>query len=120
MAGIEIARKEDLDALASSEELENVENKLGSKADSSHTHKWDDITDAPEIPVMPDTSGFATKEEVNSKADGDHRHSYNDLDDKPEIPITDGLAKQTDLDDLAGIVNTLKAEVESLKGDTEE
>lgn len=127
MAGIEIAKKEDLKTLETNleqigDELElkaSLED-LGQKADSTHTHVWTDITDAPEIP---DTSDLATKGELSTglggKADTGHTHDYDDLTGKPSIPSIDGLASQADLDVLQGVVEALQAEVEALKGETE-
>ncbi len=107
MAGIEIARKEDLDK----------------KSNINHTHDWKDIENTPEIPNI---EGLATKEEVASveskvdlKSDSNHTHSWSDLKDKPTIPSVDGLASQEDLNSLQELVSTLQTEIEDLKKELE-
>jgi len=149
VAKIEIARKEDLNGLATVEQV-NL------KADKNHTHSWSEITDKPSIPdtsglatkteleqvvgtvnlksdvghthswseitdkpSIPDTSDLATKEELGTKADIEHKHSYNDLDDKPSIPSISGLASQADLDALSGTVADLQDLVSTLQAEIE-
>lgn len=66
MADIEIAKKEDLDGLATKSDLSgkaNVNhNHDGVYATAEHTHDYDSITNKPSIP---DVSGLATQSEVN-------------------------------------------------------
>lgn len=57
---------------------------LNGKANSSHTHSYDDLTDKPEIPEAYDDT--EVKQMIQGKAAADHTHSYNALTDKPEIP----------------------------------
>lgn len=65
MAGIRIAKFEDLKGLATKEEVDLKADKNHSHSEYAtvdHTHSYNDLTDKPTIP---DTSDLATKEELN-------------------------------------------------------
>ena len=93
-----------------------VTNALNNKANSSHTHSYNDLTDKPTIPSLEDyytksevdnklseavtggtvdLSEYATKIDLDNKADKTHSHSYNDLIDKPTIPTVDSSLSST-------------------------
>lgn len=64
-------------------ELKNIDaeikTSLEGKADSNHTHSYNELTDLPELGDLEiDTSNLATKEELNGKADVDHNHIIKD------------------------------------------
>ncbi|MBM7598103.1 hypothetical protein JOC34_000460 [Virgibacillus halotolerans] len=79
MAGIEIAKKSDLEGFVDGD---YVDGKLA------------------EV----DTDISALTDLVGQKADDSHTHSYNDLTNTPSIPDVSGLATATSVDDLAGKV----------------
>lgn len=92
MAGIRLVKHD---------ELEQVKDNIKTRAETDYVDK--------EVANL--------ESEIGSKANIDHKHNYNDLDDKPNIPSVDGLAKKSDLDDLAKKVTELRDMVEELKGD---
>ena len=93
-----------------------VTNALNNKANSSHTHSYNDLTDKPTIPSLEDyytksevdnklseavtggtvdLSEYAAKIDLDNKADKTHSHSYNDSIDKPTIPTVDSSLSST-------------------------
>ena len=80
-----------------------TDNLLAGKANSAHTHSYNDLEDKPTIPSI---EGLATEAELanyqpvsamTGYSPTGHTHSYNDLEDKPTIPSIEGLASMTDL-----------------------
>ena len=120
--------------LIDSVDLSNYATKtdLNNKANVSHSHSYNDLTNKPTIPDLTgyatetfvtnkiaeaslsggevDLSGLATKDELNArlsgKANTSHSHSYNDLTNKPTIPSIDGLATKDELNAKANSVHT--------------
>ena len=89
-----IANKSDVGHGHEISEIENLENRLQTKANVSHSHNANNIewssatiaTQATNVQGAIEQLAVYSQELVGSKADKNHTHSYNDLTNKPTIP----------------------------------
>lgn len=135
MAGIEIAKKSDLENLVKKETMDqavdHLEGKIETKMDADHQFDYNDLTNKPDIPSIDGLASssdlsqlageiekLASKEDLNDFVKQDEIENLASKDDLKDLATKnelEGFISSGELDELKQQVNDLQAIVEGLQ-----